>query len=51
MKIKNTKFGIIENSKGEIKPFEYSKIEWANVASIAMGIIVVAYIMVVWGCV
>lgn len=46
--IKNTKYGIIENSKGEIKPVEVVKIDWANVASIAMGLIVVAYIMFVW---
>lgn len=48
MKITNVRYMTIENSKGEIKPVEVVKIDWCNVASIAMGLIVVAYIMCVW---
>ena len=46
--IKNVRYMTIENTRGEIKPVEVVKIDWCNVASIAMGLIVVAYIMFVW---
>lgn len=48
MKITNTKYMTIENTRGEIKAVEVVKVDWCNVASIAMGLIVVAYIMCVW---